>query len=165
MILAACVDDAPTPLAPNSASLLSQVESSAQAGSGSDLVIEPRFEIEVEVDGALKPRQPIQLTVRGNARHGTADAEIRLLLPELAAAQRSSWDSINIPLGEDLPPQFRIRKGFAAEESFRERATVTFPEPGYYYVLATILQHSDDQRTDASGRLIGSGAVGNCGYG
>ncbi|HEX8320570.1 hypothetical protein [Longimicrobium sp.] len=156
MFLAACVDDAPTPIAPDSTALLSQVQSPAEGGP--DLVLEPRFEIEVDVEGALKPGRPIHLTVRGQARHGTADAEVRLFLPELAAAERSSWDLIDIPVGEDLPPQFRVRKGFAAGESFRERATITFPEPGYYYVLATVLQHSDDPRTDAKGQLIGSGA-------
>lgn len=156
-VLAACLDDVPTPVAPDAA-VPSHLQSLAQGGSGPDLVIEPRFDIGVDVDGALKPGRPIHLTVSGQARHDTDDAEIQLLLPELAAAERSGWELIDIPVGEDLPPQLRRRKSFNAGERFRERVTVTFPEPGYYYVLATVLQHSDDPRADADGRIIGSGA-------
>jgi hypothetical protein len=114
--------------------------------------------MDVDVDGALRPGRPIHLTVRGNALFVTQDAEVRLTLPEVAAAERSSWEVVEVPLDEDVPPHFRMRKPFAADEDFRERATVTIPEPGYYYVLATVIQHSDDPRIDARGRFIGSGA-------
>jgi hypothetical protein len=122
------------------------------------MVVTPRFDIDVQVDGPLKPDRPIHITVQGSAHFTTRDAEIRLTFPEVAAAERSSWDLVEIPVGEDLPPHFRMRKGFAAGERFRERATLTIPEPGYYYVLATIIQHSDDERRDGQGEVIGTGA-------
>lgn len=125
---------------------------------GPDMVVDPRFEIDVDVGGALKPGHPIHFTVRGTARHATGDAEVRLVLPELAAAERSSWELIEIPVGEDLAPHFRMRKSFAAGETFRERATVTIPEPGYYFVLATVVQHSDDSPANEQGHVIGRGA-------
>ncbi len=156
-LLGACEDDAPSPFATAADPSPSSIAGTAGA-PGPDLVIEPRFEIEVEVNGVLKPGRPIHLTVRGSARYATEDAEVRLLLPEVAAAERSSWELIEIPVGEDLSPQFRMRKGLAAGETFRERATVTIPEPGYYYVLATVLQHSDDPRINSEGHVIGTGA-------
>jgi hypothetical protein len=154
----ACVDDAPMAAVSPDTPTSRQINPPGQGSPGPDLVIAPRFDIEIDVDGALKPGRPVHITVHGSARHTTQDAEVRLLLPELAAAERSSWDLITMPVGEDLPPHFRLRKGFAAGESFRERSTITFREPGYYFVLATVLQHSEDARTDANGRLIGTGA-------
>jgi hypothetical protein len=150
--LAACVDEVPSPIGVNPA-----LEAAAAGTLGPDLVINPRFAIDVDVDGALKPGRPIHLTVRGTSHFATRDAEIRLTLPEVAAAERSSWQLVEVPVGEDVPPHFRMRKAFAAGESFRERATVTIPEPGYYYVLATLIQHSDDVRANGQG-FIGSGA-------
>jgi hypothetical protein len=157
LLLAACVDDGSSPVdaAPGAASL---AQASAQGLSGPDMVFDPRFELELDVDGALKPGNPIHLTVRGSARYATQDAEVRLVLPEVAAAERSSWDVVDIPVGEATTPHLRTRKAFEAGETFRERATVTIPEPGYYYVVATVIQHSDDPRVNADGGLIGSGA-------
>ncbi len=153
--LAACADEAPSPVAADPALA---VQTSAEVTPGPDLVITPRFTMELDVDGALKPGRPIHFTVRGSALFTTQDAEVRLTLPEVAAAERSSWELVEVPMGEDVPPHFRMRKPFAAGEDFRERATVTIPEPGYYYVLATVIQHSDDPRIDGRGQFIGSGA-------
>lgn len=153
--LAACADEAQSPIAADPARA---VQTSAEGMPGPDLVITPRFTMDVDVDGPLKPGRPIHLTVRGSALFATQDAEVRLTLPEVAAAERSSWELVEVPLGGDVPPHFRMRKPFTAGEDFRERATVTIPEPGYYYVLATVIQHSDDPRVDARGQFIGSGA-------
>jgi hypothetical protein len=161
LLLGACVDETPSsPYAAPDESLFTHIQNSAGEGApGPDMVIEPRFEIDVNVDGALKPGHPIHFTVRGRAHFATRDAEVRLILPEVAAAERSSWELIEIPVGADLPPHFRMRKGFAGGESFRERTTVTIPEPGYYYVLATVLQRSaDDPPVSGNGHVIGSGA-------
>lgn len=130
---------------------------SATNGTGPDLAIESRFEIDLGVDGSLAPGRPIHFTVSGSANFATRHAEVRLTLPEVAAAERSGWELVEVPLGEDVPPHLRLRQGFAAGERFRERATVTIPEPGYYYVLATVIQHSDDRETDG-GRIVGTGA-------
>lgn len=99
VLLGACVDavpSTPTTTAPTEAFL-----SFAQgAGApGPDIAIEPRFELELDVNGALKPGHPIHFTVRGSARFATQDAEVRLILPEVAAAERSSWELIEVPVG------------------------------------------------------------------
>jgi hypothetical protein len=158
MLLGACVDDMPSPLATSSGEASFSPAHVAEDDRSSDLMIEPRFEIDLAVDGALKPGHPIHFQVRGSARYATADAEVRLVLPEVAAAEKSKWDVVEVRLGEETPPHFRMRKAFARGEPFSERATVTIPEPGYYFVLATIIQHSDDSRVNEQGHVIGSGA-------
>lgn len=158
VLLAGCVDEAPSPVeaGPQLSGLADQ--SSPVGVPGPDLMVSPRFAIDVQVDGALRPGRPIHLTVHGKAHFATGDAEIRLALPEVAAAERSSWELVEIPVGTKPPPHFRMRKSFTAGETFRERATVKIAEPGYYYVLATVIQHSDDSRIDDEGHVIGTGA-------
>lgn len=159
LLLGACVDVEPSPLTttPDTPeSLFSAAQAEGQPGP--DMVVDPRFELDLEVDGSLKPGHPIHFTVHGRARYATHDAEVRLVLPEVAAAERSSWDAIEIPVGESISPHLSTRKAFGEGETFRERATVTIPEPGYYFVLATIIQHSDDVNVSAEGHAVGTGA-------
>lgn len=160
-LLAGCVDERSSPVGANESggSVDLTLASAGESPSGPDVVIEPRFDIELDVDGSLKPGLPIHFTVRGRAQYATEDAEVRLILPEVSAAKRSGWEIVEIPVGEEVAPEFRMRKGFAAGESFRERATVTIPEPGYYYALATVVQRSDDPRANADGHVIGTGAA------
>lgn len=158
-LLGACVDMVPsTPTATTDPA--QTVFSVAQpAGEpGPDFAISPRFELDLDVGGALKPGHPIHFTVRGIANFATQDAEVRLILPEVASAERSSWELVEVPVGERVPAHFSMRKGFAAGERFREQATVTIPEPGYYFVLANVIQRSDDPRTSDAGPMIGTGA-------
>lgn len=105
----------------------------------------PRFDLHVEVDGSLRPGQPIFLTLHGRAHFASQDVELRLILPEVAAAENSSWDEVVLPeLGDSLPPQLRQRRPLAAGEEFREGVTVTVPVPGYYAVLASVILRSDE---------------------
>lgn len=133
-------------------SAVNPVGPSAEVGPvaepGNDFVVEDRFSLDVDVGGSLKPGQPIHLTLRGIANFATKDAEVRLSLPEVAAAEQSSWDLVEIPVGEETRPHIRLRRDFAAKAAFRERTTITIPKPGYYFVMATAKQYSDDVRTD-----------------
>lgn len=79
---------------------------------------------------------------------------------------RAEWgEVVEIPVGEDVRPHLRLRRKFATGEKFHEQATVRIREPGYYYVVATILQHSDDPRINGGGYVIGTGPVANSGCG
>lgn len=108
----------------------------------------PRFEFEIQARGSLKPGHPIRLVLTGRANRATRDAEIRLTLPEVAAAEDSGWDEVVTPVGEESRPHIRFRRGLEAGERFREETSLVIPEPGYYYVVATGVQHSDDADTD-----------------
>lgn len=124
------------------------VSADQASGVANDLVVANRFELHVDVHGSLKPGHPIHLTLRGTANFATKDANVRLSLPEVAAAEDSGWDLVEIPVGEVTRPHIAIRRGFAAGETLRERTTLTIPEPGYYFVMATAKQYSDDINTD-----------------
>jgi hypothetical protein len=120
----------------------------AYGPSGPDLVVQPRFDLKLDVEGSLKPGHPIHFTLRGRAKFATKDADIRLVLPEVAAAERSSWSHVKVPVGEAPTPSYSRQMSLAAGQTFVEQATVEIPEPGYYSVLAVVLQHSNDEMTD-----------------
>ena len=141
--IAAC-DDGISLVTPGRPTLASQPD----APPGNDLTIEKRFDLQVDVQGSLKPGHPIHLTLRGTANFATKDADVRLSLPEVAAAEKSGWDIIEVPIDEQTRPHVSVRRGFEAGESFRERTTITIPEPGYYLVMATAEQRSNDSYTD-----------------
>jgi hypothetical protein len=103
--------------------------------------------VDVQAAGAFRPGQPIQLVVTGNANLGTGDAELRVVLPEVAAARASSWDQVLIPVGEPMTPEVSVRGGMGRGTSVQRTATVTIPRPGYYRVVASV-QHRDPLGTD-----------------
>lgn len=149
LLLTACADEVRSPVAPSRAGSTQLAHLQANSASGeSEFAIEARFSLNVDVQGSLKPGQPIHLKLRGTANFATEDADIRLSLPEVSAAERSSWQAIAVPVGEETPPHLRLRRGFTAGETFQARTTLTIPEPGYYYVATSAEQLSDDLMTD-----------------
>lgn len=155
--LPGCVDNA---TAPSGRSADRPADFAMGAGEAApDFVVAPRFELDLEVAGSLKPGHPIHLTVRGTTHYATQDAQIRLVLPEVAAAKRSNWEIVEVPVGEELQPEISIRKSFKAREQFHGRVTVTIPEPGYYHAIATVIQRSAERTVDSgTGHVVGSGA-------
>jgi hypothetical protein len=145
--LAACTDDAGSPLAASGPAAELAASTSSPKGE-SEFIVEDRFTLDVDVEGSLKPGQPIHLKLTGTANFATEDAEVRVSLPEVSAAEQSSWGAIAMPVGEETVPHLRMRRGFTAGEKFQARATLTIPEPGYYFVAAAAKQHSHDRMTD-----------------
>jgi hypothetical protein len=141
-LLAGCDDRESTPVAPAARFSQQAVE------HVDDRAVADRFTLDVDVNGSLRPGQPIHLTLRGRANFRTGDADVRLTLPEVSAAEQSGWDVVELPIGEESRPQIRVRRAFSAGEELRERTSITIPEPGYYYVVATAKQRSDDRLTD-----------------
>lgn len=120
-------------------------------------MVQPRFDLDLEIEGSLKPGHPIHVGLRGRANYATQRASIRLILPEVAAARRSSWERVDVPVGEEVPAELESIRALAAHERFDGRATVIIPEPGYYQLLASVTQQSDDGATDG-GETVGTGA-------
>jgi hypothetical protein len=142
-MLTAC-EDKPSPLSPIPPA--SDVRATNHVEN--DLAIANRFDLDVGVEGSLKPGHPIHLTLRGTANFAAKDADVRLSLPEVAAAEKSGWDVVEIPVGEETRPHVSLRRSFSAGERFHERTTISIPEPGYYFVMATAKQYSNDSDTD-----------------
>ncbi|MBB4634347.1 hypothetical protein [Longimicrobium terrae] len=156
-LLSGCVDDATAP-ALRPAGDLASVTTGSDEPAGPDLVVPPRFDLDLDVAGSLKPGHPIHLSVRGSAHYATEDVQVRLILPEVAAAKRSNWEVVKVPVGEELQPEMSIRKSFQNGERFHGKVTVTIPEPGYYHLIATIIQRSEERTVDDRGHVVGSGA-------
>lgn len=107
-----------------------------------------RFDLAIRAHGSFKPGHPIQLTLEAITRQATRDGELRVTLPEITSAEVSGWDTVKIPLNQELRPHIRIRRGFAAGESVRERVSIMIPEPGYYHAVATAYAHPDPATPD-----------------
>ena len=87
-LVTACNDSTPTPLGYSGPATRLSAAVAPSASRGADVDFRDRFDIDVEVHGSLKPGHPIQLSVTGRANYATVDAEIRLTLPEVAAAKQ-----------------------------------------------------------------------------
>jgi hypothetical protein len=111
-----------------------------------------RFDVQLRASGSFRPGDPVQITLTGRANLRTGDAEVRLVLPEVAAARQSSWDRVHIPLGEPLAPELSDRGALSHGQSLTRTANVVIPRPGYYQVVASILQRSRADGDEATAR-------------
>ena len=96
------------------------------------------FDIEFDVDGALKPETPIHLTVTYTANFSTHAADLRITLPEVEYAKLSDWgQEYETPPGIQLPATVKSSHPFAAEGNFEHRTEFSVPVAGIYRVHAT----------------------------
>lgn len=145
-LLAGC-DDTSTHVAPAAPAVEAPSLSMGDGGTGG-LMPEPRFSLEIEAAGSFRPGNPVHLTLIATANYATREADLRLILPEVAGAERTGWEFVDVPLGEEPVPHLQERRGLAAGERVRLRTNVTIETPGYYSVLAHAQQLSDDNGTD-----------------
>lgn len=68
--------------------------------------------------------------------------ELRIILPEVAAAQRSSWDSVVVDTDAPPEPARAWEFGLAVGERVARRVGVRIERPGYYQVIATLRKRS-----------------------
>lgn len=112
-----------------------------------------RFGVEVQASGSFRPGQPIQITVnaRGNLR--TSDAEVRLVLPEVAALRTAGGQRMEMRPGQAPAADLKERMSLARGQAVTRTANVTIAQPGYYQVIASVEQRSDNaaDEQDAQG--------------
>lgn len=156
-LLAACSDQQATSVASTNGSRVHAAWVDAPQG---EFESRPRFELQVEAAGSLKPGRPIHLSLTANANFGTADGEVRLTLPEVSAAEDGGWDQVVTPVNQESRPHIRVRKRFGEGEVLREQRTLMIPEPGYYHVIATGYQH----RSQSVLEPVGAGDVSRRDY-
>ena len=115
-----------------------------------------RFEVQVRASGSFRPGQPIQITVTGKANLRTSDAVVQLVLPEAAAARRAGWTRMEYGPEGEAEAEFADRQPMARGQSLTRTANVTIPRPGYYQVVASIIQRSPDAGDErpADGDLV-----------
>jgi hypothetical protein len=105
---------------------------------------ESRFGVEVRASGSFRPGQPIQITVQGKANLRTTDAEVRLVLPEVAALRAGGGQRMKLEVGEAPEPELLVRQGMGRGQSLTRTVNVTIDRPGYYQVVASVMQRSSD---------------------
>lgn len=115
-----------------------------------------RFSVDVRASGSFRPGQPIQITVTGTSHLRTGNATVQLVLPEVAAAQRGGWTRMDYGQDGAVEPAFVQRQSMSRGQSLTRTANVTIPRPGYYQVVATVVQNEEsptDERPE-SGALV-----------
>lgn len=151
-ILAACSDDSPA--LPGTGE---PPDLTATGGVPSSVATAPRFQLDLQATGALRPGTPVQLMLTATGVAATPDAEIELVLPELASAEASGWTNNYRPLRTGaLPAAARQRGALGRGARTVVQATVTFPVPGVYSVWASARARDADSipDVDAEGRLL-----------
>lgn len=135
-------------LPPSSSNPTADPNASISSEGTSDRPTIPSFELELQVDGSLQPGQSVQLTARITGKRDVRDAEVKIMLPELAALQSARQQGPDAALewrvNEQLPAELRARRSVGNGDVFTEQVNVTFPEPGYYRAVAMVSDQSDD---------------------
>lgn len=110
-----------------------------------DLQSVPRFSSALTAHGSFKPGEPIEIIATGNANLSTRDVEFRVVLPEVAAASEAGWETpFSVPLGKSIRPHLDRRLAMPKGGAIQERVTVTIPRAGYYRVVVSVMQKSDE---------------------
>ena len=149
--LASCSDRESTPTI--SPPAYRPIASNSSDDGGIDVVIAPRYDLDLHVEGSLRPGEPFHVTVSGRALYATQETEIRLILPEVAAAEETSWSHVQMATGRSSRAHLRTRRALERGAPFRERTSITIPRAGYYLVIASAHQLSDDHNTDPIGLI------------
>jgi hypothetical protein len=140
VVLAACDDDLPS------------APVDGEGGGGTSALSAPRavprFAVEARASGSFRPGQPIQITVTARGLLRTNDAEVRLVLPEVAALRAGGGQRMHMPAGQAPTPDLRERMALGRGQVVTRTANVTIPRPGYYQVIASVEQRSDDAQDE-----------------
>lgn len=142
-LLAACTDD--TPVLPDPGD---PPDLRASGGPPSTIASRPRFQLDLQANGAMRPGVPIQLVVTATGLVNTPAADIEIVLPEVAGAEASSWTDYRPIEGRPIPAAASRRVSLGAGGSTVVQQTVTFPVPGYYTVLASARARDNDSIPD-----------------
>jgi hypothetical protein len=143
VLLAACSDDTPALPAPPEPPDLT-----ARDGAPSSIPTRPRFTLDLQANGALRPGSPIQLVLTATGTAETPEADVEIVLPEVAAAEASSWTDYRPITDRPIPSAASRRVALGVGGRTVLQHTVTFPVPGYYTVLASARARDSDSIPD-----------------
>ncbi len=113
-----------------------------------------RFSVDVRASGSFRPGQPIQITVTGAANLSTGNTTVQLLLPEVAAAERGGWSRMEYGPGGAVQPALVARQAMSRGQSLTRTANITVPRPGYYQVIASVVQSEESPSDERPEQLV-----------
>lgn len=116
------------------------------------------FDINVKTIGTLKPREPLNIEFDLLSNVNTEIAEVKIILPEIAALRKAEQQLGNrqlipLALGVPIPPEYSVIKSFVEGESLNKSITLKVEEPGYYMVVAVTRSQSERNLTK-NGKVI-----------
>lgn len=100
-------------------------------------VTQPRFTVDVNVSGQLRPGSIVQVHATITSLVLTENAEIHVAMPEIQNARANGWGpSYRMPQGH-VPSVASRRLAMASGHSTSATATVRIEAPGYYRVVVS----------------------------
>lgn len=148
--LSACSDESPS--LPRTGA---PADLTATGGAPSSIATRPRFQLELQAAGSLRPGLPVQLTLTATGLANTADAQIELILPEVASARESGWEDFQPIRNRRIPAATSRRGALGMGGRTTIQESVTFPAPGYYSVWASARTRDADSVPDVEdGELL-----------
>ncbi len=112
-------------------------------------------DVDIRVDGPLKPGSRTELTVEVEGNLDPYKSEVQLRLPEVSALETRKSQ---VEAGKALPEQASWSQRIGKGRPFRARSTVQIDDPGYYQVIASV-SAQDANVTSSDGKLIKNTAV------
>lgn len=156
LVLAACNDTLTQPKASVAGPMVQQAVP-VTPGEDGDLPTVPRFTVAVVAEGSLRTGAPISLRATVRANLATRVAEVRLVMPEVAIAQANGWRVASAPVNVTVPTRAQRTVSLAAGEELALTDEVVIPVPGYYRVVLSAVQRSDEPVVD-EGRWVPNAA-------
>lgn len=117
-----------------------------------------RFSTSLEITGKIALSQPIHIVASITDLKGTRDVEFRLALPELDYANKTNGrlDVSSQGLVDDKRSAQRV--AIARNSRAQRDTTVVITRPGYYRVVASAFQRSDEPPVD-NGRWVVNSSI------
>lgn len=149
LVLGACGEDAVRPQGPETDRDVGALSPQTR-DVGPDSIVDRaihRFDPELNISGAFRPGDEIQIQFVSRARLPTSNATLRVDMPELESARTSGFDeTFRVPVQTEIPPQTRRSSPMAKGARSSIHQSVTVPEPGYYRVVGYVHQGPEDER-------------------
>jgi hypothetical protein len=111
-----------------------------------------RFSVKLDVRGDFRPGRQVQVVATVHTYIATEVAEIRLTTPELDIADPQGWN-VSPVIGSPIPARAARSQRLAEGSVVQEHLSLTFPQPGYYRVVASVVPLTNVPLT-VDGRLV-----------
>ena len=142
----------PSPVTPGCRTL-PQIVASAES-IGGEIMMLPRYDaLDVRALGVLKPGEPFDLELSACALVATADAELRVYLPDVVIEAARAEHGGSVPEGLRIPECAKWHARLGAGETVRRRVAVTISTAGYYRVTFQV-ETGPGRPSNADGRAF-----------
>lgn len=116
-----------------------------------------RFKLNLRAEGSFKPGEIVQISVKALSNLPTKQAELKLILPEVAALQESKGQGRAVlSRSKPIPTHGSWNRDLGQGQSFQRKVALQIEQPGYYQVIASAVAEAEEVETDDGRRVKNS---------